>query len=229
MTRCSQSFDAAELLPWSWLGRLDYDNTPALFEQARNEVLAGAHERLYLCEHPPVITLGRHADTANITATSEVLDGAGVAVCHTDRGGDVTYHGPGQLMIYPVVRIGISVASFVSNIAGALAAACAELGAPGAEWHSEPAGLWWRERKLAACGLRVHRGVVTHGFALNVDTPKSAWSSIVPCGLRDRRPVSLREILAGERSSVAVDVASVAPVVAEHVAAVLGRRPLSQG
>src|SRR5439155_11511771 len=103
-----------------------------------------------------------------------------------ERGGEVTYHGPGQLMVYPVVRLR-GVVAFLERVAQAIADTCAALGAPGAAWQRDPAGVWLDGKKLAACGIHVARGVSVHGFALDVDTPPQAWRAIRACGLAARQ------------------------------------------
>ena len=173
------------MLAWRWLGRVGHAAALAEQEARRDRVLAGdsAAEAVLLCEHDPVITLGRSADRAHVVASAAALAAAGVALAPTDRGGDVTYHGPGQLMVYPVVRLRRGVVALLEAIAGALGAVAAELGVPGAAWRRDPAGLWLGERKLAACGLHVKRGVVVHGWAFDVATPPEMWRLINPCGL----------------------------------------------
>jgi lipoyl(octanoyl) transferase len=175
------------MLPWQWLGRVDHAAAAADQEARRGRVLAGddAAQAVLLCEHLPVITLGRSADRGHVLATDAALAAAGVTVAATDRGGDVTYHGPGQLMVYPVVRLrgGAGVVALLAAIAGALGDVAAELGVPGAGWRRDPAGLWLDDRKLAACGLHVRRGVVVHGWAFDVATPPAMWQLINPCGL----------------------------------------------
>jgi lipoate-protein ligase B len=161
---------------WQWLGRAEFRRVLADQLAARERVWAGEPGVVLLCEHPPVITLGRSASPANIVAASDI------PVERIERGGEVTYHGPGQLMVYPVVRLR-SVVAFLERVAGAIADACAALGAPGAAWQRDPAGVWLDGKKLAACGIHVSRGVSVHGFALNVDTPPEAWRTIRPCGL----------------------------------------------
>jgi len=111
-----------------------------------------------------------------------VLAAGDIPVERIERGGEVTYHGPGQLMVYPVVRLR-SVVGFLERVAGAIAETCAALGAPGAAWQRDPAGIWLGGQKLAACGIHIARSVSVHGFALNVDTPPEAWRAIRPCGL----------------------------------------------
>lgn len=188
---------------WRWLGRVAY--RPVLAEQLalRERVWAGEPGAILLCEHEPVITLGRSANPAHVLAAGDV------PVERIERGGDVTYHGPGQLMIYPVLRIGrAGVVDFLARIAGALAETCAALGVPGAAWRRDPAGLWLGEAKLAACGIHVARGVAVHGWALNVATPPEMWRRIVPCGLGVPQ-VSLAGALA-TRGLPAPEVAAVA-------------------
>ena len=170
---------------WRWLGRVAHGDAVAEQEARRARILAGddAAQAVLLCEHPAVITLGRSARPDNVRASVEELAARGVAVVPASRGGDVTYHGPGQLMIYPVVRVRSGVLGFLAAVAGVLADACAELGVEGAAFRREPAGLWLDGAKLAACGLHLRRQVAIHGWAWNLATPADAWSAIVPCGL----------------------------------------------
>jgi len=197
------------MLASQWLGRTGY--RPVLAEQqaVRERVWAGDAGVVLLCEHEPVITLGRSANRANVLA-------ADIPVEPIERGGDVTYHGPGQLMIYPVVRVR-GVVDFLSRIARAIADTCAELGVPGAEFRRDPAGVWLGEAKLAACGIHIARGVSIHGFALNVSTPVDAWRRIRPCGLSCTQ-ISLVEARAAR---------GLAPVSVEQVAALCGPRVVS--
>ena len=180
-----------------WLGRADYE--PVLAEQlaARERVWAGEPGVVLLCEHPPVITLGRSANRANVLAPGDV------PVVQIERGGDVTYHGPGQLMIYPIVRVK-SVVAFLERVAGVLAEVATALGVPGAQWRRDPAGLWLGDAKLAACGIHVARGVSVHGWAFNVATPAAAWRAINPCGL------SCRQVSLADARGLPIAVADVA-------------------
>lgn len=188
-----------------FLGRAPYERVLADQLAARERVWAGGAGALILCEHDPVITLGRSANRANVLAAGDV------PVVPIERGGDVTYHGPGQLMIYPVVRIK-SVVGFLEVVARVLAEACAVLGAPGAVFRREPAGLWLGDAKLAACGIHVARGVSVHGWALNVATPPDTWRAIVPCGLSVAQ-VSLAEACAARGIGTVPSVAEVAAEV----------------
>jgi lipoyl(octanoyl) transferase len=188
---------------WRWLGRAEFGRVLAEQLAVRERVWAGEPGAVLLCEHPPVITLGRSATTANILAAGDI------PIERIERGGEVTYHGPGQLMVYPVVRLR-SVVGFLEAVAAAIADACAALGAPGAAWQRNPAGVWLGGKKLAACGIHVARGVSVHGFALDVDTPPQAWRAIRPCGL-DVPQISLAR-------------ARGAAIAVEDVAAELGPR-----
>ncbi|MBS1122850.1 MAG: Lipoyl(octanoyl) transferase [Deltaproteobacteria bacterium] len=197
-------------LRWHWLGRAEYRRVLADQLVARERVWAGGDGVVYLCEHPPVITLGRSAAVENI------IDAGGVPVERIERGGEVTYHGPGQLMIYPIVRIR-SVVEFLASVAGAIASACAVLGVHDLAWRRDPAGIWRDGMKVAACGIHVARGVTMHGFALNVDTPDAMWRRIKPCGL-DVPQLSMTR--AGGR---AIRVEDVAIEVGPRVVASLAR------
>jgi lipoyl(octanoyl) transferase len=166
-----------------------------LQEAVRRRILEeDGDDALLLLEHDPVVTLGRHADAGHVLLSHEELRARGVEVVTTSRGGDVTYHGPGQLVGYPVFRVPRGPLRHLEDLAEALRRVCADLGVT-AEWRPDPAGLWVGRRKLAAFGLHVSRGVAVHGFALNVDTPLEAFGWIVPCGLRSAGVTSLATFL----------------------------------
>jgi lipoyl(octanoyl) transferase len=190
-----------------WLGRADYREVLAMQHAERERVWAGGAGTIFMCEHPPVITLGRNATLANVIAPGDV------PVERIERGGDVTYHGPGQLMVYPIVRVK-SVVAFLAAVAGALVDACAALGAPGAEFRRDPAGVWIGSAKVAACGIHIARGVSVHGWALNVCTPSNAWTMIRPCGLSCAQ-ISVADVLAAR---------DLPPVSVEQVAGEVGPR-----
>jgi len=184
-------------VPWRWLGRCHYAPVVGEMERRRAAILAGEESAaaIILCEHEPVITLGRNARAEHVLSPAAVLAARGVEVVRSTRGGDVTYHGPGQLMVYPVVRLKRGVVAHLELCARVLAGVAAELGAPGAAFQRDPAGLWLEGRKIAACGIHVRRGVAIHGFAFDVDTPPEAWSSIVPCGMQEAPVLSLARAL----------------------------------
>jgi lipoyl(octanoyl) transferase len=176
---------------WRWLGRVPFPETVELQERLRRDVIAGhAPETLLLCEHEPVITLGRSAREAHVLASAEELARRGVAVHAASRGGDVTYHGPGQLVGYPIVRLRGGVVSHLEAMARGLAALLASFGVAAA-WRRDAPGLWIDRgignspAKICAFGVHVRHRVTMHGFALNVATALDAFDLIVPCGLRD--------------------------------------------
>ena len=191
-----------------WLGRAAYRDVLAQQLAERERVWAGGAGTVFLCEHPPVITLGRSANAANVLVPGDV------PIERIERGGDVTYHGPGQLMVYPVVKLRRGVVEFLERIAGALAAACEAFGAAGAAFRRDPAGIYLDDAKLAACGIHIARGVSVHGFALDVATPVDAWRMIKPCGL-----CLVQTSLAKALSARGLPAPSV-----EHVAAEAGPR-----
>lgn len=193
-----------------WLGEIAHADAVDRMERARERVIAGGAEVILLCQHPPVITLGRSA------STDDVRDPGGVAVTRASRGGLVTYHDPGQLMVYPVIALRGGVVATLEAIAGALAEVAGELGVDGAAWRRDPAGLWVGDRKLAACGIHVRRRVLIHGFAFNVCTAPEAWSAIVPCGLPSQPHVSVAE-LTGQRHEIAAVARLAGPILARRL------------
>jgi lipoyl(octanoyl) transferase len=157
-------------------------------------------DTLLLLEHPPVITLGRNAERGNVLASEEALQQRGVALFECDRGGDVTYHGPGQLVGYPIFDLRgfeprLGAVAFVRRVEEALIRACADFGIE-AERVAGRTGVWTRGGKMAAIGVHISRGVTSHGFALNVSTDLDAFQLIVPCGISDKPVTSMAKELA---------------------------------
>jgi lipoyl(octanoyl) transferase len=174
---------------WRWLGRVPFAETAALQERLREDVLAGREpETLLLCEHDPVITLGRSARAEHVLASAADLARRGVAVHAASRGGDVTYHGPGQLVGYPVLRLRGGLVSHLEAMASGLATMLGSFGITAA-WRRDTPGLWIdrgesnRPAKICAFGVHVRHRVTIHGFALNVTTALDAFDLIVPCGI----------------------------------------------
>lgn len=193
-----------------------------LQERTRDRVLANEPaSTLLLCEHHPVVTLGRGASLENVRSSTAAMEAAGVEVRRASRGGDVTFHGPGQLMVYPVVRLRTGIVAYLESIATALGAVAATYGVTGARWRRDPAGLWIESRKLAACGVHLRRRVAIHGFALNVSTPESAWRHIVPCGLADYGVTSMARERRERGLGAAPRVAEVAETAAPLLVAAL--------
>jgi lipoyl(octanoyl) transferase len=198
------------------LGSIDYLEA---WELQRSLAVARAEgtgpDTMLLLEHPPVYTAGKR------TEPDERPDD-GTPVIDVDRGGKITWHGPGQLVGYPIVRLAepIDVVHFVRRLEQALIAVCDELGVRTGRVEGRP-GVWLAadhrpERKVAAVGIRVQRGVTMHGFELNCDADLAAFDHIIPCGIRDAGVTSLSAELGRQ-----VTVAEVLPLAERHVLAAL--------
>lgn len=181
---------AAPLLA-EWLGRLAYDDALEIQREAAQRVAAGADERLFLLEHEPVFTLGRNATAADILFTPDRCRELGIAVRESNRGGKVTYHGPGQLVGYPVLNLSPGrrdVKRYVTDLEEVLIRTLAGLGirAARSDRKERVTSVWVGNDKIAAIGVHISRWITTHGFALNAtDEPLPFFSGIVPCGITD--------------------------------------------
>ena len=192
-----------------YLGRVPYGEALAIQQRvvaARKENLLG--DTLLLVEHPLVLTLGRNSSRQNIIASDEELRRNGVEVHEINRGGDVTYHGPGQLVGYPIVDLRgnlpgkkgphLGPVDFVRLLEEVLILTCKDFGVM-TQRICKRTGVWTlaggsiREKKIAALGVHVSQGVTSHGFALNVTTDLRDFRWIVPCGISDRGVTSLEE------------------------------------
>jgi lipoyl(octanoyl) transferase len=184
-----------------------------------------ADDVLLLLEHPPVYTLGRRADRGNVLFDDATLLARGIEVVPVDRGGDVTYHGPGQLVGYPILQLaGTPVVDYVRALEEVLIRALARLGVPG-ERSAGYTGVWVGDEKVAAIGVRVAAGGVTsHGFALNVAPDLDDFAGIVPCGITDRGVCSLASL--GVRVTVDEAADHVVAAAAEVFGVTLDERPL---
>jgi lipoyl(octanoyl) transferase len=172
-----------------WIGRMPYAEAWDLQRQVFNEVLSGARPNTFLlCEHPDVITLGRNARSdANLLHSRELLEANGYEVFDVDRGGDVTYHGPGQLVGYPIIRLADfreDLGWYMRTIEELIIRAIAAYGLEGAR-RTGMSGVWCDSGKICAIGVRASRWVTMHGFALNVTTDLGRFQAIVPCGIAD--------------------------------------------
>lgn len=202
-----------------FLGRAEYEPTWQLQERLRQRVLAGGPEAVLLVEHPSVLTLGRSATPSDITAAAATLGEHGVAVVRSSRGGKVTYHGPGQLVLYPIVRLRQGVLHHVAALAAAAVAVAAQLGVA-ARFERERVGVFVGTRKLAAIGVHVQRRVAIHGLALNVTAEACAafrrgW--FLPCGELGGQVTCL-----AEEAGAPVPVDSVAPTLLAALCGELG-------
>jgi lipoyl(octanoyl) transferase len=184
-----------------WLGRIGYRNA----WQHQHELVAARAEgripdTLLLLEHDPVLTLGRQSDATHVRASSEELEGRDIEIIRVERGGEVTYHGPGQLVAYPVIRLadhGILLRPFVRALEDAMSDVAETYGVAAGRRVGTP-GCWCdpeteRPRKLGALGLRVERGVSYHGIALNVTTDLTGFDLIDPCGMPDAVVTSIAQ------------------------------------
>lgn len=198
------------------LGRQPYDAVHDLQQRLvvlRQEEAIG--DTVLLVEHDPVFTLGRRADEGHILVSDEVLAREGIVVRRIERGGDVTYHGPGQLVGYPILDMhshGLGASDYMHRLEDVVAATCADYGIQ-VHRREQIIGLWVGDEKIAALGVRIKRGVTFHGFALNVDTDMRHWAMIVPCGITDGGVTSMARVL-GEAPSMA----DVRARVAHHMA-----------
>ena len=168
------------------LGLMEYGAALEIQENTVTARKAGdIPDTLLLVEHPPVYTLGRNADIANVLETPQKLAERGIALVRTSRGGQVTYHGPGQLVGYPVLDLaarGRGVLWYVEQLENMLIATLKQLGIE-AEAGRKDRGVWIGDNKIAALGVRVTRHITMHGFALNVRVNMDDYSGIIPCGI----------------------------------------------
>jgi lipoyl(octanoyl) transferase len=204
-----------------WLGRVEYPAAERLQADTVEARRRGSvPDTLFLLEHPPVITLGRGAEREHVLISPEERARRGIDLHETGRGGDVTYHGPGQLVGYPIVALPPGrrdVRRYLRDLEEALLRVVADYGVEG-ERRDGLTGVWVGDRKIAAIGVRISTGWVTsHGFALNVSTDLSGFAGIVPCGIRTLGVTSLGAILGAD-----VPLPEVAGRAAAHVADVLG-------
>lgn len=201
----------------SCLGVVDYLPTWELQKNIADDVLAGKTENtLLLLQHPSVYTAGRRTEISERPQD-------GTPVVDVDRGGKITWHGLGQLVGYPIIKLRNStdVVGFVREIETALIGACTELGIATAR-ICDRSGVWVKDangdRKIAAIGIRVAKGVTTHGFAINVNPDLSAYKRIVPCGISDAGITSVSQELGRE-----VFIEDVQPIIEKHILAALER------
>ena len=183
------------------LGLVPYADAWALQKEHHARVATGGRPTLLLAEHPPVLTLGRKAKEGNnIVVTREYLDSQGIGVYDVERGGDVTYHGPGQLVGYAIFPVGRRVADFLRLLEGATISALQRLGLPDARPNPGYAGVYVDpqtvngrryDQKICSFGVAVQRGVALHGLGLNVATKLQHFELILPCGLQDTHMTSI--------------------------------------
>ena len=201
---------------------VDYRDAWQIQRDVHAEVVEGAPDRVLLLEHPPVFTCGKRTD-----AHERPLDPGGADVIDVDRGGKITFHGPGQLVGYPIVRLPdhVRVVDYVRRVEEALIRVCADFGVTTARVPGR-SGVWLRadgarpERKIAALGIRVSRGVTMHGFMLNCDVDMGWFDRFIPCGIDDAGVTSLSVELGRD-----VRVADVLDSTRQHLTEMLAWEP----
>ena len=205
----------------SWLGSVPYREAWDLQAELVGELRAGAgRDTLLLLEHPHVFTMGRAAAAEHILWNEAERARRGVEVVWSDRGGEATYHGPGQLVGYPVLdlaRLDITIPRYLELLERSLIEFLASLGVDSEPGEPGLTGVWRQGEKLAAIGIKLNRTVVSHGFALNLTTDLSYFEGIVPCGHAELRPTSV-EAVSGRR----LDTRTAAEAYSRNFAAAFG-------
>jgi lipoate-protein ligase B len=216
-------------LHWCHLGRISFSDAlhvqRFLWHQLQDRAPA---DTVLTLEHEPVVTLGRRANESDLLLSAAELSRRGIDVERADRGGEVTYHGPGQLVVYVnalLERFRVGPADIVRMLAGAIADELASVGID-AEYDKNHPGLWVGGRKIAAVGMRISRGASLHGAAVNLTTNLDAFSLFVPCGMPGAQATSVAEELQrdGERNTVTPSLEAMGRAVAERLATRLGSR-----
>ena len=214
------NMDGMTAIQWAFLGRMDYNEAWNLqCDLAEARVRGEIPNTLLLLEHPPTYTLGRRGGDSDLLLPVQDLKLHGATVINVDRGGQATFHGPGQLVAYPILNLkewGRGPLSYVRTLESILTGVLQEFGVQ-AMRIDKLTGVWVGDRKIAAIGLKISRGVTTHGFALNVSTDLAWFQHIVPCGVPDKDVTSMEHLL--ERS---VTVAEVIPVLLKRFGSEFG-------
>lgn len=203
--------------------RIEYERALALQMDICGRIKASErpNDVLLLLEHPPVITLGRNGNWHNLVVSEETLKARGVTRYATDRGGDITFHGPGQLVGYPLLKLERGeqdVHRYMRNLEETVIRVLAEYGIEG--WREEKmTGVWTAAGKICAMGVHISRWVTRHGFAFNVNTDLSFYDLIIPCGLVGKSVTSMQAILGRT-----VDLREVAGKVVDHFGRIFSRK-----
>ena len=180
-------------LNYDFVGRCSYTRATRLQQSIVDQVHTSGEQWLLALEHDPVITIGRRGKTSDILVPHEWLQERGVSIHQANRGGEVTYHGPGQLVLYPIVRVDprrLGVSALISGLISSIAGFLAELGIIANTDERNP-GLWVNNAKICAVGMRVQGGISSHGAAVNLTTSLDAFDWIVSCGMAKARATSV--------------------------------------
>ncbi len=231
--------DANQTVVFCRMGRLPYQEGWELQQRIQERLIANKrsdnpqnlpHVCLFV-EHPPVFTLGKSGDESNLIATPEELEAAGASFVRIDRGGDITYHGPGQIVGYPILDLGrfyTDIHRYLRDLEEIIIRTCRNFGietdrfdGKTGVWVTKPKGS---ERKICAMGIRCSRWVTMHGFALNVATEIEHFSMIVPCGIQDRGVTSMEmeKLSRIDRTAVESEIAKNFAEVFQVEAQILG-------
>ncbi|MBI1938606.1 MAG: lipoyl(octanoyl) transferase LipB [Ignavibacteriales bacterium] len=207
-------------LIYSDLGFIDYKQAWDLQKEIFTQRLRGEiDDTLFLLEHPHTYTLGKVADKENLLSNDDQLKELGISVYEIDRGGDITYHGPGQIVGYPIINLSEwkeDTHEYLRGLEEVIMKTCAEYGLQ-TERNSKYTGVWIGKRKIAAIGIKVSRWITMHGFAFNISTDLNFFGGIVPCGIRDKDVTSLKRELGKE-----IDINEVKNKVRENFKIVFG-------
>jgi lipoate-protein ligase B len=202
------------------LGFIDYKEAWDLQKEVLNlRSSKKVQDILFLLEHPHTYTLGKTADKKNLVSTPNFLSSNKISVYEIDRGGDITYHGPGQIVGYPIIDLNEwekDTHKFLRALEEVLINTCADYGIK-AERNSKYTGVWINNRKIAAIGIKISRWVTMHGFAFNVNTDLNLFKGIIPCGIPDKDVTSLQKEL-----SRRIDISSVKKVITENFRKIFG-------
>jgi len=209
------------------LGLISYDKAWELqketFEARRRDLIA---DTIYLLEHPHTYTLGKVTDKVNLTGSDNYLKEKGISVYETDRGGDITYHGPGQVVGYPIINLDLwhkDTHLYLRNLEEVIIKTCADYGLE-AYRIDRLTGVWIENRKIAAIGIKISRWITMHGFAVNVNTDLSLFNGIIPCGIRDKGITSL-----GKELGADIPVAEVKGKIIKHFTGLFGYEQYLEG
>ena len=183
-----------------YIGLINYANALNIQEQTHQDVLNGASDSIIMCEHPHVFTFGKSANKNNLLVDENLLTKINATTHQIDRGGDITYHGPGQLVCYPIINLrkwGIGVKKYVEILEESIISTLKHFNIDAYQIR-HLTGIWVGDkpqtpRKIGAIGIRIKQGVSMHGFALNINTNLNYFNYINPCGITDKQVTSIRQ------------------------------------
>lgn len=177
-----------------WLGRLAFDRALELQLAHRERVLEGDPGCVFTVEHPPSLTVGRRGRRSDVLWSEDELVGRGVSVFETPRGGEVTLHAPGQLVIYPVVYVGRRIRAQLETLASVTIEMLADLGVSGARYRPDQPGVWVGDDKIASMGLHIRQGVAVQGLSVNLHVDPELFGALVSCGMPEVRIVNAIDV-----------------------------------